>query len=203
MSEGSPEPTGAGTAQVEDGSPGDGTDPEGMEPQAGTAEGDTDTATELAHWKDMARKNERRARENTAAARELATLKQQGMTDLEKAQTERDEAKRERDEARADHSRVMAAATHDLPVELIDYLGSGTDDEIGERAEVIGGAIETRAQELFEDWKAQYEQQQGGGRNGFQGARPVESMRAGSAPSGGSEPRNTNDWFRSMVRPGD
>jgi K+-transporting ATPase c subunit len=152
----------------------------------------------------MARKNERRARENATAAKELATLKQQGMSDLERAQTERDEAKRERDEARADHSRVMAAATHDLPVELIDYLGSGTDEEISERAEVIGGAIETRAQKIAEARVQEALAQQGGGRNGFQGvSRPVESMRAGSAPSGGSEPRDSNSWFRALVRPGD
>ncbi len=120
MSEATPESADAGTAQVDDESAGAGTDPEGVEPESGT---ETDSATELAHWRDMARKNEKRARENSAAAKELAALKQSQMSESERIQAERDEAIRERDEARADHSRVMAAATHDLPVEMIDDLG--------------------------------------------------------------------------------
>jgi hypothetical protein len=191
MSEATPESTGTETGQADEGNTGTETEPEGTE---STGTETTDSAAELAHWRDMARKNETRARENAKAAKELAELKRQGMSDLEKAQAEAAEAKRERDEARADHARVMAAATHDLPVELIDYLGSGTDDEINERAEVIAGAIETRAQEIAEARAGE----PAPGRNGQQGARPVESLRAGSAPSGGSEPKTSEDWFRTL-----
>lgn len=205
MSEAAPESTGTGTAQLDDGSQGTGTDPESSDTLTGTDEGGADTAAELAHWKEMARKNESRARENSRAARELAELKKQGMTDLEKAQAERDEAKRERDEARADHARIMAAATNDLPTELIDFLGTGTDEEINDRAAAIAAAIETRATELAEaradqivrERTEQSLQQPGMGRNG---ARPVESMRAGSAPSGGAEPRTSDEWFRSLYQ---
>jgi len=201
MSEAAPESTGAGTAQLDDGSQGTGTDPEGSDTLTGTDEGGADTAAELAHWKEMARKNESRARENSRAARELAELKKQGMTDLEKAQAERDEAKRERDEARADHARIMAAATNDLPTELIDFLGTGTDEEINDRAAAIAAAIETRATELADqivrERTEQSLQQPGTGRNG---ARPVESMRAGSAPSGTQEPRTSDEWFRSLYK---
>lgn len=41
--------------------------------------------SEVAKWKDLARKNEDRSKANAAAAKELEQLKQQSMTDLEKA----------------------------------------------------------------------------------------------------------------------
>jgi hypothetical protein len=199
MSEATPEPAGTETGQVEDGSTGTGTGPEdaGADP-AGTAEPGNDLADQLAHWKAQSRKHETRAKDNAKAAKELADLKAAQMTESERIQAERDEAIRERDEARADHSRVMAAAAHDLPVEMIDDLGAGTDEEINDRAERWAGLIETRAQEIADQILAQ----QGVGRNGQQpGARPVESLRAGSAPSsGGTTPKTSDEWFRSLYQ---
>jgi len=201
MSESATESAGAATAQTDEGNAGDGTDPEGTGTGqlAGTAEQGTGQETDGVDWKARARDWEKRAKANNKAAAELDEIKKSQMSELEKAQAEIAEAQRERDEARADHSRVMAAAAHDLPVELIDYLGSGTDEEINDRAEAIGGAIETRAQEIAESRVQELLAQQGGGRNGFQGARPVESMRAGSAPSGNQDPRTSNEWFRSLL----
>src|SRR5262249_17427846 len=137
MSEGAPEPTGS-AGDPAGGSPqGSAGDPEDQEGQAlldGMTDQDPESlAEQLTHWKAQSRKHERNARQNAGAAKELADLKASQMTEVERANHERDEAQRERDEARADHTRVMAAAAHDLPVELIDYLGGGTEEEINDR----------------------------------------------------------------------
>jgi hypothetical protein len=207
MSEGAPEPT--GPAQGQEGSAGDPEEPEGQQGQQGDDEQDPDKlAEQLAHWRTQARKHERRARENSAAATELATLKQSQMSELEKAQSAQATAERERDEARADHTRVMAAAAHDLPVGLIDYLGGGTEDEINDRAEAIAGEIETTVQARVEEILTRagftitdggIQPGGGGGRNGPPGRRPVESMRPGSQPARGGTPNTPDQWFRDLV----
>lgn len=203
MSESATESTDPGTGPADDGT-GTGTDPEGQEPE-GSGEPELtpeELAAQLKDWKARARSWEGRAKGNSAAANELAELKKAQMSDSERIQAELAEARQERDEARADHSRVMAAAAHDLPIEMIDDLGTGTDEEISERAERWAGVIETRAQELAQVLvKDMLEQQQGQGRNGsLMGARPVESMRAGSAPSNGTPPADPNAWFRNLVQ---
>jgi Domain of unknown function (DUF4355) len=208
MSEGAPEP--AGSAQGQPGTdPGSVEDPESPEGQQGDEQNPDDLAEQLAHWRTQARKHERRARENAAAATELAELKKSQMTELEKAQAEAEAARRERDEARADHIRMMAAATHDLPVGLIDYLGGGTEEEINERAEAIAGEIETSIQARVTEIlsragftlteSGEVQPVSGGGRNGPPGRRPVESMRPGSAPANGGEPNSLDEWFRGVV----
>jgi hypothetical protein len=180
---------------------------EGEGQEQGQGEGGTpDPAAELAHWKEMARKHEKRAKENAAAAARMKTLDQANMTEIEKAQAAQREAERERDEARDMHARMMAAAANDLPVELIDFLGSGTDEEINERAEMISSVIEETAQaiaeQLIKDQIASGKLTESASRNGGQtpgpGARPVESLRAGSAPAG-TAPATQEEWFRQLL----
>ena len=154
-------------------------------------------AEELEKWKGLARKHEKRAGQNADAAAKLREIEQANMSELERSKAEAAEAIRERDEARADHSRVMAAAAHNLPVEMIDDLGAGTDEEINERAERWSGLIETRARELADEM---VNQQGNGSRNGFvTGGRPVESMRPGSAPRTGGTPKTPDEWFRQLL----
>src|SRR5215831_1548347 len=164
------DPTGAGA-------------PEGGQAQEG--EGEPDLAAQLAHWKDLARKNERRAKENAAAAAKLKQLEQANMSELEKAQAAQRDAERERDEAKSVHARMIAAASHDLPVELIDLLGTGTDEEINERAELLASCIEETAAAIAEDMLKEkiasgelIVASNGNGRNGqpqVVPGRPVES----------------------------
>lgn len=205
MSESATESAEPGTGQADDGT-GAGTDPEAESTESGGEPELTpeQLAAELKDWKARARTWETRSKGNSAAANELAELKKSQMSEAERIQTERDDAIRERDEARADHSRVMAAAAHDLPIEMIDDLGTGTDEEINERAERWAGLIETRAQEIAQVLvKDMIDNGQGQGRNGSQlGARPVESLRAGSAPSAGTPPSDPNAWFRNLIQQG-
>jgi hypothetical protein len=155
-------------------------------------------ASQVAHWKSMARKNEDRAKANADAAKELKAIKDAGKSELERAQEALAETTRERDEARASHERVMAAAMHDLPVELIDDLGSGTSEEISARAERFATAINSRAQQLAEQIAAS---RNGGSEPWYPGTgrRPVESLRPGSAPASGGTPATPDGIFRKMV----
>jgi len=169
-----------------------------------------DLASQLAHWKDMARKNEARARQNASAATKLQEIERQNMSELEKAQAAQRDAEKARDEALASHARVMAAAAHNLPVELIEHLGTGTEEEINERAELFANVIEEMAQaiaeQLLTDRVASGELivGQASGRNGSApqpqspGARPVESMRPGGAPAGAT-PNSNEQWFRQLL----
>ena len=167
----------------------------------GQGDDEDDMAEQLAHWKTMARKNEQRARQNASAAARLAEIENANKTDLQKALDAQTAAERERDEALQMHSRMMAAAANNLPVELIEHLGTGTEEEINERAELFARVIEETAQEIAEQLVADM----GGSRNGDQqpppqlgGTRPVESMRAGSAPSGAT-PQTNEQWFRNLL----
>jgi hypothetical protein len=187
-----------GTEAAPQGTDAAATDAEDAEAQAlldGMSETPEDLAAELAKWKSEARKWEGRSKSNSEAAARLKELEQQNMSELEKAQALAKDAEERATAATAMHNRVMAAAAHNLPVELIDDLGSGTEEEINERAERLSGVIETRAQEIANEILAQ-----SANRNGMPlGARPVESMRAGSAPASGGTPTSPEEWFRRLI----
>jgi hypothetical protein len=158
-------------------------------------------ATELDKWKKEARKWEGRAKTNSEAADKLKVIEDANKTELQKAQDAQRDAEERAATAVATHARVMAAAAHNLPVELIDHLGAGTDQEINDRAELIAKAINDRANTLAEQLVT--ERLAGAGRNGQQmGARPIESLRPGSAPSSGGTPTTTDEWFRNLLNQG-
>ena len=211
--------TGAATAQPAAGTGAAGTsDDEGgaqlldnMLAQGGGEEGASsveDLKAEVQRWKEMSRKHEGRAKANSAAAAKLQQLEQANMSELEKAQAAQRQAETERDEARSLHARMMAAAANNLPVELVEHLGTGTEDEINERAALFAQVIEDTAvaiaEQLLSDRIANGELIAGNGtnRNGVvqqtTAARPVESMRAGSAPAG-TAPQTTEQWFRQLL----
>lgn len=181
---------------------------------AGDGDGDQDkpdASKELEHWKSMSRKNEQRARANASAARELEEIKRSQMSEQERLQAERDQYKEEAANNAAQLNRVMAAAAYDLPPELIEHLGGGTEEEISGRAEAFAAAINQRATELA----AAVVPQNGQGDGQEQGAQPqpqqpanpffrsrvpVESLRPGAAPAGDNVARNSNDMFRDMLQ---
>lgn len=149
------------------------------------------------HWKAEARKWEDRAKTNNKAAAKLKEIEDANKSELELAQQALAEANTERDKAVGQHNRVMAAAAFDLPVDLVDDLGSGTAEEISARAERFSTIIQNRAQQIAEEMMT---------RNGYPvsagGSRPMESLRPGSAPAGGGTPTTTDDWFRTMLMGG-
>lgn len=172
--------------------------PEGAEtePEGDEAADSPDVAAELERWKREARKWEGRAKTNSDAAKELETIKTANMSELEKAQRMAADAEERAKNATAMHNRVMAAAAADLPMELIDYLGSGTEDEIAETAQVFSSVIEAEVQRRVAEITAGM-----AGRNGLplSGARPVESMRPGSAPTTAGTANSPDEWFRQLL----
>lgn len=222
--------TETGQAGPDQGQPnGDNPGPDqGSQPASGTpgteegadssgSNGQDDLAAQLQHWKAQARKQEQRAKENAKAAAEYQKIQDANKTELQKAQERAEKAERDAAEAVASHSRVMAAAMHDLPVELIDTLGTGTAEEIEQRAEAIATAISNRATDLAKrtveamglTWPGNGQQ---GGTPGsaptaamaaaMAGAsRPVESLRPGAAPSNGGGPTTREGMFRAMLSP--
>jgi len=197
MSESAAEGT-TGTEGVEEGTEVTETETEGTEAAAAAAA--NVSSEELAKWKAEARKWESRAKENTKAARELGEIRAANMTELEKAQAAQRDAEDRAEKATAMHNRVMAAAAHDLPIELIEDLGSGTEEEINERAERFATIIEEAVTARTEELTARIEELTAD-RNGQQqtGARPVESMRPGSAPASAGTAKSADDWFRQLL----
>jgi hypothetical protein len=196
--------TGVAPAPAPEGSPGTGNTSEDQESATlltGMLSNDPEAlAAELDKWRKEARKWEGRAKTNSEAATKLQEIENANKTELQKAQDAQREAEERAATAVATHARVMAAAAHNLPVELIDHLGAGTDQEINERAELFAKVINDRAATIAEQLVTE---RLAGGRNGQQmGARPIESLRPGSQPSSGGTPTTTDEWFRNLLNQG-
>ncbi|AEV51974.1 hypothetical protein [Prescottella equi] len=109
----------------------DTTDDDGDQNETGDVDADAgnaddDSSKDAAHWKAMARKNEREAKANRAAAAELEKLKQAQMTDAEK-QAATTKATEERAAAAEAKAAVLEAAlehgiTDKKDLELLEGL---------------------------------------------------------------------------------
>lgn len=97
-------------------------------------------------------------------------------------------AERERDAARLGHARLMAAATYNLPVDLIDFLGDGTDEQIDERAKVLAERLGASAPSTSARAEPARPVQR----------RPVEALTPGARPAD-EPPADPNEAFRQFV----
>lgn len=150
------------------------------QPDTGAAK---DWQAEAAKWKAMARKHEQTARTNTDAAQRLAEIEDAQKTEQQKL-TERASAAEQRlAQTMAANARLLAAAVHGIPPELIDLLGDGSEEQINERAQLLAeklaAAVPTPATPTP------------------QPSRPVESLKPGAAPA--AEPASADDWIRRMA----
>lgn len=102
-------------------------------------------------------------------------------TEQQKLIEAKETAERELGDLRATNARLMAAAAHNLPPELIDLLGSGSDDEINARAELLAERLKATAAAPAPA-----------------AARPVESLTPGAAPSSAT-PASPDDWIRRLA----
>lgn len=148
---------------------------------------------QIAHWKKMSRTHERAASKNSDAARRLAEIEEGQKSDLQKAEEARQAAERERDAAHAQTNRMLAAAAHDLPTELIEYLGDGTADEISERAEQLSGIIKAEVDKRVDALGPP----NGRGRQQTT-PRTVAAMRPGAAPAS-QGPGTPEQMFRQLI----
>ena len=153
----------------------------------------TDWEAEAAKWKSLARRHEGKHLDALGfkSKDELAQLRQaaQKYTEFEDAQKSETQRANERAQTfeqqlvdeRAQNTRLLAAATHNIPPELIELLGSGTADEINSRAEVLAGRLKATTPAPTPV-----------------SSRPVESLTPGAAPSSAA-PMDPDAWIRKMA----
>lgn len=80
------------------------------------------------------------------------------------------------------NARLMAAAAHNIPTDLIDLLGTGTDEEITARAQLLAERI--NASPAFDRPAS---------------TRPVESLTAGGRPADDEPVESIDDAIRRMA----
>jgi hypothetical protein len=101
-------------------------------------------------------------------ADQFTQLEEASKSELQRIQEAQTAAERRAEQAVSDAIRYKAAATHGIPADHFDLLGSGTEEEITARAEKISTLL-----------AAQAAQQQTPTRPP---TRPVEQMRPGATP---------------------
>src|SRR5690606_16574566 len=104
-----------------------------------------------AYWKYNARKWEKDAKANSEAAKRWAEFEESQKSELQKLQERAEAAERERDEERRTRARLMAAAAHNLPTDLLDRLGGSTEEEISETAEALSREIDAEVERRLPD----------------------------------------------------
>jgi septal ring factor EnvC (AmiA/AmiB activator) len=87
-------------------------------------------------------------------------------TEAQKLAEAKEAAEAKLTEVMSANARMMAAVTHNLPADLIDLLGTGTEDEINARAELL--AEKFAAASTFDPPAS---------------TRPIESLMAGGRPA--------------------
>lgn len=90
-------------------------------------------------------------------------------------------------EVMATNARLMAAATHGIPAELIDLLGGGTEEEIDARARLLAERL-TAPPDPAPPAAARPA-----------GTRPVESLTAGGRPADDTPPLDMDAVLRRMA----
>jgi len=140
---------------------------------------------------------ERQARR--AAERELAELRKRlqayedrEKTELQKAQEAAERYQAELRAARVANARLMAAAMHNIPPDLIDLLGDGTDEEIEARAKLLAERLAAAQQPAPTPAPAPAQRPEP--------TRPVESLTPGGQPVEDATAREDPDtWIRRLA----
>jgi hypothetical protein len=159
-----------------------------------STEGETekDWKAEAEKWRALARKHENqhlsvlgfKSKDEIESLRDAAEkyrqVEEAQKTEIQKA-TERAQAvEQQLSEMRAQNARLLAAATYNLPPELIERIGGSTEEEISANAEALAAFLD-------EQRKAAAPQQ-----------RPVESLTPGAAPASAA-PLSPDEWIRKLA----
>lgn len=113
---------------------------------AATSEEETqgkDWAAEAAKWKAMARKHEKDAKTNADKASKFDQVEAKNKTESEKLAEAKAKAEQDATDARAEAARLTAAIKHGLTEDDLELLGTGTPDEITERAAKLAKRIKS------------------------------------------------------------
>lgn len=121
------------------------------------------------------RKARRDAEKNlTALQARLQEFEDRDKTELQKAIERAEAAEKGALSMRVANTRLMAAATHNIPPDLIELLGNGTDEEIDDRAKLLAEKLAAAAPPP----------EPAPERRAPASTRPVESLTAGAQPAG-------------------
>lgn len=154
---------------------------------------------EIARWRKLAQRHEKTARENSAAAKSWREQQDANKSELQKAQEARQAAEQERDALATQQNRMLAAAANDLSPDLIEFLGDGTAEEIGERGATLARLIEEEVDKRV-DARSKQSTGTGNGRPTVRSqAPPVGTMRSGSSPSTSGNLLGPEQLFRQLV----
>lgn len=110
-------------------------------------------------------------------------------SELQKAQERAQQYEQELTATRVANARLMAAAIHNIPPDLIDLLGDGTDEEIEARAQLLAGKLAAVSAAAAPAETAA---------TAPAAMRPVESLIPGGQPAD-QEPDDPNAWLRRMA----
>ena len=175
----------------------EGQEAEGQGQEGAQAENPDDLKKEMNRWRGLAQRHEKTARENAAAAKQWREQQDANKTELQRAQDAAQAAEERANAATTQTNRMLAAAANDLSPDLIEFLGDGTAEEIGERGATLNRLIE---EEVVKRVETRSKQPAGNGRPTPRGQAPsVGTMRSGSSPSNGGNLMGPEQLFRQLV----
>jgi len=162
------------------------------------AEDPDELKKEADRWRGLAQRHEKAARTNAADAKAWREQQDANKSELQKAQEARQAAEQERDALATQQNRMLAAAANDLSPDLIEFLGDGTAEEIGERGATLSRIIDEEVNKRVEA-RSKQPTGTGNGRPTVRGQAPVGTMRTGSSPSTGDNLMGPEQLFRQLV----
>lgn len=101
-----------------------------------------DLAAEVEKWKQLSRKNEDRAKTNSAAAARLKEIEDANKSEVERITDELAESRLAAAETAAEAARLRAAVKHGLSEDDLALIGTGTPEEIEDRAAKLAARLE-------------------------------------------------------------
>lgn len=153
----------------------------------------TDWEAEAAKWKSLARRHEDKhlaalgfkskdeIDQLRQAAQKYSEFEEAQKSEIQKAQERAQTFEQQLADERSQNARLLAAATHSIPPDLIELLGGGTAEEINSRAEALAERLKAVAPSPSPASQ-----------------RPVESLTPGAAPSSAA-PADPDAWIRKLA----
>ncbi|WP_405747837.1 hypothetical protein [Streptomyces canus] len=154
----------------------------------------TDWESEATKWKALSRQHENKhlaalgfkskdeIDQLRTAAQKYQEFEDTQKSELQRANERAQSVEQQLGDLRATNARLMAAATHNIPPDLIDLLGSGSEEEINSRAEVLAERLKALAPQPAPT-----------------AHRPVEALTPGAATASGSAETTPDAWIRRMA----
>lgn len=175
----------------------EGQEAEGQGQEGAQAENPDDLKKEMNRWRGLAQRHEKTARENAAAAKQWREQQDANKSELQKAQEAAAAAEERANAVTTQNNRMLAAAANDLSPDLIEFLGDGTAEEIGERGATLNRLIEEEVDKRVDARSKQ--PTPGNGRPTVRNQAPVGTMRSGSSPSAGGNLLGPEQLFRDLL----